>query len=206
VVCGLGVEDISAREDRADHKMESITGEHLMPGSSEKGKAFIKDWFDKQNFKTVLDVGPGWGTYSKLLKKPDQWWDCVEIHEPYIERFNLWEYYNMVFFSDILDFSRDKKYDVVIFGDVLEHMTKEQALEVLSGAKIYSDYVIISLPLDAETNAPPGTGDVDWGNIHELHLAKWSFDEFLTELEILDYDIIATERYPEIAVFIAKVR
>jgi len=152
----------------------------------------------------VLDVGPGWATYSKLLKKAGQLWDCVEIHEPYVKRFKLNEHYENIHVSNILDFAWEKRYDAVIFGDVLEHLTKENAVAALLAAGMHSDYVIISLPLDGETNAPPGAGDVDWGNVHELHIARWTFDEFLAELAALNYTVVATDRHPEISVFIAK--
>jgi hypothetical protein len=185
--------------------MANSIGEYLMPGSSDKGKSFIKTWFDQQNFKMILDVGLGWATYSKLLKKDSQKWDCVEIHEPYVNRFGLREHYETVYCSNILEWDWPKNYDVAIFGDVLEHMTKENAIAALAKAKLHSTYVIVSLPLDAETNASPGTGAADWNNPYEAHISQWSFDEFVAQLERLNYSLVVTERHPEIAVFIAKV-
>lgn len=39
-----------------------------MPVSSKEGKDIIKNWFKKQtDIKTIVDLGPGKGSYPKLL-------------------------------------------------------------------------------------------------------------------------------------------
>ena len=49
----------------------------------------------------ILDVGPGSGTFSDLLKPHGYLLDCVEIWEPYVNQFNLKEKYQNVFIDDI---------------------------------------------------------------------------------------------------------
>lgn len=174
-----------------------------MPGSSEKGKPAIRDWFQNiSDKKTVLDVGPGWGTYSKLLRKPGQVWHAVEIHEPYIDRFCLEQLYDEVFIADIRTFTPPICYDVVICGDVLEHMVNDEAVLVIKNLLKYANHLIVSLPLDAETNAPPGTGDVDWNNPYELHRGKWSHQLFTDAIAALNANIFDFQRFTEIAVYL----
>ena len=60
-----------------------------MPISSEKGKSVIKDWFAEQtDIDTIVDLGPGTGTYPKLLGNKYTF-KAVEIWGPYVEKFNL---------------------------------------------------------------------------------------------------------------------
>lgn len=174
-----------------------------MPGSSEKGKSIIRDWFinipDKQ---LILDIGPGWGTYSQLLREEGQIWHAVEIHEPYVERFHLENLYEQIFIADIREYVLEKPYDLIICGDVLEHMINEEAVLVLEKLLDKSRYIIVSLPLDAETNAPPGTGDVDWNNPHELHRGQWSHVLFTEVVSNLGGTVLAFEKHREIAVYL----
>lgn len=175
-----------------------------MPGSSNKGKSNIRDWFNNLPIQSVLDVGPGWGTYSKLFRKPEQLWHAVEINEPYVEKFQLNNLYNEIYIADIQTFIPTRCYDVIICGDVLEHMTNDEAVEVLDKLFNYADHIIVSLPLDAETNAPPGTGDVDWDNPYELHVGKWSHQLFVDTIQHLKGCVETFARYPEIAVYLIK--
>lgn len=42
-----------------------------MPGSSDKGKATILKWFNAlPQVTSVMDIGPGSGTYVKLAGRP----------------------------------------------------------------------------------------------------------------------------------------
>jgi hypothetical protein len=178
----------------------------MMPKSSELGKVFSKKMIDSIKPSTILDVGIGAGTYRDLCASNTAIWDGVEIFQPYIERFNLNQKYSTIFNEDVRTFTPTKNYDLVIFGDILEHITENEALEVLAKTYDYTKYVLISLPLDGDTGAPAGTGDVDWGNVHELHVAKWKYDDFKSYIENNDkIKLIAEERYYEIVVFFIDV-
>lgn len=177
-----------------------------MPKSSELGKKFSKQMIEDIKPQTILDVGIGVGTYHDLCNNINATWDGVEIFQPYIEKFNLNEKYSTIFNEDVRTFIPSKYYDLVIFGDILEHITEDEALDVLAKIYNFTKYVLISLPLDGDTGAPPGTGDVDWGNVHELHVAKWKYDDFKSYIENNDkIKLIAQERYYEIAVFFIGV-
>lgn len=94
----------------------------------------------------ILDVGPGQGIYNKLLKeKGYKYFDAVEIYLPYIEKFKLKKIYNTVFHSDIVGFEY-KYYDIVIMGDVVEHLHIEKAQRVIKYAQEHSDLIIVAVP------------------------------------------------------------
>ena len=178
-----------------------------MPGSSEKGKLAISQWFGAlPNVTSVLDVGPGWGTYSKLLRSDGQTWDCVEIHQPYVERFGLAKLYDTVFDADIRTFVPTRHYDVAICGDVLEHVSNDDAIRVLDRLLRSSSHLVVSLPIDAETGAALGTCDVYWGNPHEMHQGLWCNREFIKAVCELGGEILAMEKYEELAIYLISSR
>jgi 2-polyprenyl-3-methyl-5-hydroxy-6-metoxy-1,4-benzoquinol methylase len=94
----------------------------------------------------ILDVGPGRGKYGALLRERGyRSIDAVEIYGPYIESFGLSTIYDKVHHMDVADFKYDF-YDVVIFGDVLEHLTVKKAQAVTAYAKSHSALIIVSVP------------------------------------------------------------
>lgn len=174
-----------------------------MPGSSPKGKLAILDLKSElPHVKKILDVGPGWGTYSKLLRKENEEWDAVEIFEPYIRKFQLHKYYNNVYNTDIKDFKPTKGYDLVILGDILEHITFNEGVEVLRNIFSFTKYCLLSLPLDDETGADLENSHDYWHNIHEKHLSVWSNAQFLNVTHDLHAEIIGLKKYEELGVYL----
>ncbi len=104
-----------------------------MPCSFPDFKPEIRKWVDA-NFShasEILDVGPGVGTFAALLRPPYMNLDAIEVHEPYIGKFNLPLLYRQVLVGDVRTFTPPCSYDLVIMGDVLEHLTVKDAEEVL---------------------------------------------------------------------------
>jgi len=94
----------------------------------------------------ILDVGPGRGIYNNLLKEKGYYdFDAVEMYRPYIEKFNLSKIYSNVFNENIINFKYDY-YDLIIFGDVLEHLKVKDAKRVISFAQNHSKLIIVSVP------------------------------------------------------------
>ena len=141
-----------------------------MPSSSTNGKREIHEWFGQHpEIKIVVDVGCGDGTYPKLLKDKKLKWIGVEIYEPYVEEFNLGELYETIVIGDIRN-CNFPVVDCIIFGDVLEHLTKEEAKEVLKKVgKIYK-HIVVSIPVNYPQEA---RGE----NPYEEHKSIWSFEE-----------------------------
>lgn len=141
-----------------------------MPYSFPAGKDIIKKWFDKQkDIKTIVDVGPGAGAYAKLLGKKYKYIG-IEIWAPYIEQFNLHELYDKIIIGNI-KYVNLPSADVVILGDILEHLNKEDARAVLRKAEKRYKHVVVSIPV-GEFNQ----GSFQ-GNKYETHLSSWTFEE-----------------------------
>ena len=134
-----------------------------MPYSYELYKQEVKDWicsnFDEN--ARILDVGAGSGTYWNLLNDKFKHIDCVEVFVPYIEQFELGKKYENVFISDIIDFKYDN-YDLIIFGDIIEHLDVSEAQRVLDYAYGRCKDFIVAVPYLYEQ------GEC-YNNEHEVH-------------------------------------
>ena len=98
--------------------------------------------------KRIIDVGPGIGTYTSF-RQPGQQWVGVEVWAPYVRTYELEKKYDQVVVADIryLDWSQFTPVDVVIFGDILEHMAKEEAVKVVDRALRVARVALISVPV-----------------------------------------------------------
>ena len=108
----------------------------------------------------ILDVGPGAGTYGKLLREHFTI-DGLEIHEPYVNKFNLNDIYHNIFIGNILAFDI-VKYDYLILGDILEHIPKYEAVGLVNRINQLGKKCLIAVPYLYEQ------GEY-YGNIHETH-------------------------------------
>lgn len=153
-----------------------------MPSSSYQGKEQSAEWIKQHSdIKIILDVGCGEGTYPMLMKSKfgllndGEWWG-VEAWEKNIINFNLKDKYFKVLHEDArkLEWKNLPKFDLVIFGDVLEHMTKEESQSLVNLALAHSKYVLISIPVK---HMPQ---DAIGGNPFEIHIKDdWSHTEVL---------------------------
>lgn len=128
-----------------------------MPFSNKSGKKEVSTFL--RNTLTpdarVLDVGPGSGTYHTLLGDYFKSMDACEIHAPYIKKYDLESKYRKVYNRSITDFDHFDDYDLVILGDVLEHLTVEDAQSVLSRCKNVKQ-VLIAVPFEYHQGAAGG--------------------------------------------------
>lgn len=118
-----------------------------MPTSYNFFKQEVKTWFLENipTSKRILDVGPGDGTYSKLLRGEGYRIDAVEIFAPYIERFGLRSQYDTVFIKDILQF-RWTDYDMLILGDILEHLPVDKAQQLIKDLHSQHKQCLVAVP------------------------------------------------------------
>lgn len=102
----------------------------------------LKDRF--QIGDSVLDIGACNGKWYNLLSNYFIM-DAVEVWKPYILRYNLLKKYNKLFIKDICD-CEDFKYDVIIMGDVLEHIDVKPAQKIIQ--KMYNECneLIVAIP------------------------------------------------------------
>lgn len=162
-----------------------------MPGSNPifrpNIKTLIQRLYPRKDCR-ILDVGAGEGTYSDLLRDSVAIIDAIEVHEPYIEKFDLASKYNTVYIADCRDFDYSEKwYDVIIFGDVIEHLEIADAKRVLGLANDNCDVLIVVVPFDTPQGAVDG---VEW----EKHLQP---DLNLTTMK---------QRYPELLLWITDLK
>lgn len=156
-----------------------------MPTSDKQGKFITRALIEAASPTVIWDVGPGEGTYIDLVESPFRaergynyhHWVGVEIWQPYIEAYNLTEKYDLVLNEDIRAYSFEGRVEprdnesLIIFGDVLEHMTEDEARRVILNAKKYFRYILVSIPI---VHAPQGEVN---DNPYEAHVKHWSFDE-----------------------------
>ena len=105
----------------------------------------------------MLDIGAGDGKWARVLGSHVRHIDAVEIFEPYIERYNLKELYNNVYLENFLDFEFDH-YDLVVMGDVFEHVTQEEAFNWLTKVRSKVIDLVIIVPFEYRQ---------DWDGVYE---------------------------------------
>ena len=134
-----------------------------MPHSYNFYKEDIKEWIIKNvpRHKRILDVGPGVGTYSTMLRTHGYRMDAVEIFAPYIKKYDLINKYDNVFVDDICKFDF-KDYDFIILGDVLEHLHKEDAIDLYKRMVEQRKEFLVAVPWMMEQGEHEG-------NIYETH-------------------------------------
>lgn len=107
----------------------------------------VREWI-YENFKensSILDVGAGQGTYKNLLGDKYKNIDAVEIYFPNIIDYKLLELYRCVYNRNVIGLEYPN-YNLIIFGDVIEHMTVEDAKNVLEYASGKCDDMIVAVP------------------------------------------------------------
>lgn len=132
-------------------------------GSFNTGKPEVCKWIMERFSKgsTCLDVGACDGKWAKLLGDY-LIMDGIEIYSPYVRKWKAYKFYREFFVSDIRQF-KYKRYDLIIFGDVLEHMSVEDAQMVLDYAWDRCRDLIVAVPYrfkQGEKN----------GNPYEVHI------------------------------------
>lgn len=113
--------------------------------STEYGKAevinFLKERFPIGSY--ILDVGAGGGTYRNYMgfgynmDAVELWPEAVEYIKPM---------YRNVYQKDIREFEYEQDYDLIIFGDIIEHLPVEDAKKVLAEASKHAKHILIGVP------------------------------------------------------------
>lgn len=137
--------------------------------------------------KSVLDVGCGFGKWGYLCREyldvfpgrpyPEQWTtriDGIEYFEPYIMEHQRFLYSNIMI-GDVRDLCDGlDEYDLIIAGDVIEHMFKDEAEQVVE--TLYAkarQLLIVNIPLGEGWAHPE-----QYGNPAELHRSEWYPEDF----------------------------
>lgn len=129
---------------------------------------------------TVLDVGAGFGKYRILLgMMPNV--DACEAWEPTVTHERLRQLYRNVFTREFVELTAlpwwsSADYDLVIMGDVLEHMTREDAQVALERVLAIDADVLVVVPFMYPQ-------DEEDGNVYQRHLQ----DDLTPELMAATY-------------------
>lgn len=151
--------------------------------------------------KTILDVGVGFGRWGILAREFLEIWDSahydgnwerkitgIEIFPGYIKDYHKY-FYDEIIIDDALNFfgNSENIFDLVIFGDVIEHFSKNEGIKLIEKAVQRSRYVMINVPIGRYW-AQDGTAE----NPFEAHKSVWynnDFTKFLHHKIRTFYDI-----------------
>lgn len=153
-----------------------------MPTSSPSGKAWIQDQIQQINrdsaIRHVLDIGIGEGTYANKYRSilPGSVWIGIEAWQDYVGLYQLDQKYDQVIVDDArrVDYGALPRQDLAFAGDVLEHMSKEEAENLVSQLLDRCRCLFVSIPIVYSHQ-----DDVN-GNPYERHIKPdWTDREFL---------------------------
>lgn len=139
------------------------------------------------NPSSVLDVGCGFGLWGFLCRmhldvangriQPEMWQtriDGIEYFEPYIQRHQR-ALYSSLRIGDVRDLANElEPYDLIIAGDVIEHLDKDDGEVVLD--QLYAkarSALMVNIPLGVGWEHPEA-----YGNPNELHRSVWETEDF----------------------------
>ncbi|HEY1395024.1 methyltransferase domain-containing protein [Roseateles sp.] len=156
-----------------------------VPYSDGQGKNAALDWYRQIAPATVVDIGAGSGTYAKLMRPPGRtwphdsaFWIAYEAWEPYVGEYGLEDLYDDVRVGDARVYAHYTAFsaDLVIAGDVLEHMPRADAQRLIADFKRAAANLIVSIPvLHLDQGAV-------YGNPYETHVDHWTADAMRAEL------------------------
>lgn len=126
------------------------------------------------NPQRILDVGAGYGKHGVLLREyldPTPVVHGVEAWEPYVDAHRLRGIYDHLYTRDILTFTDVEllSYDLIVMGDVIEHLDKLDALAFLERAR--RSWMVIATPVvhfNTDPSLPPT----------ERHISHWTRADF----------------------------
>lgn len=151
-----------------------------MPYSKDTFDDKVRELIRTQKPNQVLDIGAGSGKYGRMILElgSPAWTTAVEPDEAYISRFQLKLAYNRIYPSTGQLFTNPReRWDLVIMGDVIEHMRKSEGVDLLNFLVYRSKYILVIYPWKYIQD--------DWfdesGICHpqEAHISTWSDLDFV---------------------------
>lgn len=167
--------------------------------SDPTNKPWTQQKIAELNPKTVLDVGAGQGVYLDLIRESlggGVIVNAVEVWQPYIDQFNLINRYDRLYAMDVRHME-NFDYDLVILGDILEHMSEVEAIKLWDKISKQAKYAIISIPIIHYHQ------DAINGNPYEIHVEEdWDTKKVLEKF----HSIIEHVEFPVTGVFVARFK
>lgn len=145
--------------------------------SDNENKDVATGWIKEIGPRTVLDIGAGMGIYSIMAKQADSHWTALEVFAPYVNMFNLQSRYDEIIIGDAryIDYykiSDTDGFDLIIAADMLEHMPKADAIELINTLLLHTKHLLVCFPI---VHHEQHAGHE--GNDFETHIDHWTVDE-----------------------------
>lgn len=148
-----------------------------MPWSHTEGKTFLCNEYDAFKPETVVEIGPGAGMYGNWMRQNHRGhWTGIEAWEPYVAQFDLKSKYDVIRVEDAREADLPEA-DLYICGDVLEHMTRNEAVALIERIKRVAKHLFVSIPIIEYHQ-----GAIE-GNPFEEHQYHWGFEEMKETLD-----------------------
>ncbi len=133
------------------------------------------------NSNTILDLGCGDGSLMAILSQGKNWQIIgVDIYEDGLKKAEGRKIYKKLIKGDILTSVQflnklSKKYDVVFFSQVIEHISKKRGEKVLNEIeKLSRKKIIVGTPRGFMKQPREFLGD----NPHQIHESGWEVEDF----------------------------
>ena len=145
----------------------------------------------------ILDIGAGAGKLCSIARSavPAAHIVAVEVDPEYVSRFRLVELYDQVLECNCMDLLAEPHlktaYDVVFFGDVIEHLRKSQGRDLLEFLIYRSAWLLVQVPIRYVQNAIEG-------HVSEAHISIWTTSDFTA------YDVVITRQSDNILFVVLK--
>jgi hypothetical protein len=132
----------------------------------------------RDDFHSYYDIGPGSGKFGKMVREI-RGTDCklgaVEIHEPYVMKYDLLGIYDAVAIEDACDMVNGPDpgviADMIYIGDCIEHMPKSRGVDLLNYLVYRSKLVLLVFPTAYTQYAAGGVES-------ESHKSVWGREDF----------------------------
>lgn len=129
------------------------------------------------NPNVFLDIGAGAGKYGEIVRNISIKTKtiAIEIEKDYIDKFSLNEKYDLVWCMSVMDIIQpiyfDKTFDVIMIGDIIEHLKKSDGVDLLNFLIYRTKWIIIEFPYHYLQNAVEGY-------YSEAHISVWGKQDF----------------------------
>lgn len=122
-----------------------------MPLSDRRFDEQVENFLAQNPFERYFDIGCGAGKYGKMLKRinPNAYVVGIEADSEYIEKYGTREIYDELINDRIENFIQKNlsfTTDVVIMGDLLEHLFKSDGINLLHFMAYRCKYMVIVFP------------------------------------------------------------
>jgi len=141
--------------------------------------------------KSILDIGVGYGKYGMLareyldyahFRKREILIDGIEGFDEYIQEGQRF-YYDHIFIGDARTILPSAgQYEMILLLDTLEHLTKEDGLQIMKACQSKAKYVLVATPHDI------GVQGAVYGNEFERHLFQWRKKDLLLSPPIVFFN------------------